>query len=81
MLEIVLTILWTHTNNIVFKTNNCNPSYVLELVKENFVRHCTIDVLIVTYSEVAGSNLLDASKSNNLKKLDVTDWMQVEVIN
>lgn len=39
VIEKVLTILsaiWNNMNNIVFKNNNCNPNYFLELAKKNY---------------------------------------------
>lgn len=47
-LEKVLKIIWvnwSHRNDVVFKNNICNHSYILKLANKNFMRQYTINVL------------------------------------
>lgn len=67
-------------NNIVFKTDECNSSFILELA--NQIAHETMTYKKCTNfsicEKVTGSNLLDAGRSYNKKDWIPRDWMKYD---
>lgn len=50
-------------NNVVFKNDKCNPSFVLELVKKNFYE-------TMAYNKCTNFSIFE-------EVADLTSWMQV----
>lgn len=69
-IENVLVMSWTHKNNVViFKINDYNPTYVLELAQKMFYATILFNKCTDIYDcrVVRGSNILNAVKIYTLR--------------